>query len=413
MRIVCIGGGPAGLYLALLMKKHDSRHEVTVIERNRPDATFGWGVVFSDQTLGNLASADSETYDQIRAGLNHWDDIDVHFKGRTITSSGHGFSGIGRVHLLNILQNRCKDLGVSLLFESEVTDDSPYASADLIVAADGANSFIRRKYAEHFRPEIDARRCKYVWLGTHKRFEAFTFAFEETEWGWFQAHAYRFEPDTSTFIVETPEENWLKAGIDRMTARESVAFCESLFAEYLDGNSLLNNATHLKSPWISFLRISNQSWSHKNIVLLGDAAHTAHFSIGSGTKLALEDAICLAKALGANVDIRCALQDYEAERRTEALKLQNAARNSTEWFENVKRYSHLEAEQFAYSLLTRSQRVSHENLRLRDRVYVASVESWLAERSGLPAAPIPPMFAPFQLRGLVLRNRVVVSVLAS
>ena len=412
MRIVCIGGGPAGLYFALLMKKADPAHEIILIERNSPDATFGWGVVFSDQTLNNLAAADPETHDQIRDSLNHWDDIDVHFKGRTITSTGHGFSGIGRVHLLNILQDRCRNLGINLRFETEVTDDAAYASADLIVAADGANSAVRRKYADYFRPEIDRRDCKYVWLGTHKRFDAFTFAFEETEWGWFQAHAYRFDRDTSTFIVETPEENWLKAGIDRMTADESVAFCERLFARYLDGNPLLNNASHLKSPWINFLRISNQSWSHNNVVLLGDAAHTAHFSIGSGTKLALEDAICLAKALDNNPDVRCALQDYEAERRIEALKLQNAARNSTEWFENVKRYTHLEAEQFAYSLLTRSQRISHENLRLRDKNYVADLESWIAQQSGLPAKPIPPMFTPFQLRGLTVPNRVVVSPMA-
>jgi anthraniloyl-CoA monooxygenase len=412
MRIVCIGGGPAGLYFALLMKKANRSHAVTVIERNRPDDTFGWGVVFSDQTMSNLATADPETHALILDSFNHWDGIDVHFKGRTITSSGHGFSGIARQRLLNILQDRCDQLGVELVFQTEVTDDSAFADADLIIASDGANSVLRRKYAEYFKPNIEKRNCKFVWLGTHKAFDAFTFAFEETEWGWFQAHAYKFDHNTSTFIVETPEENWLRAGIDKMTAQESVEFCERLFARYLDGHRLLNNASHLKLPWINFLRITNEHWSHKNIVLMGDAAHTAHFSVGSGTKLALEDAIAFAQAIQQNSDLQCAIEEYEAERKIEVLKLQNAARNSTEWFENVKRYTQLEAEQFAYSLLTRSQRISHENLRLRDKQYVAGVESWIAEKSGLPPKPIPPMFTPFKLRDLTLPNRVVVSPMA-
>jgi anthraniloyl-CoA monooxygenase len=413
MRIVCIGGGPAGLYFALLMKKANRSHDVTVVERNRPDDTFGWGVVFSDQTMGNLAAADPETHAQILDSFNHWDNIDVHFKGRTITSGGHGFSGIGRQRLLNILQDRCEALGVNLVFQTEVTDNAPYADVDLIIASDGANSILRRKYADCFKPEIEKRNCKYVWLGTHKAFDAFTFAFEETEWGWFQAHAYRFDHDTSTFIVETPEENWLKAGIDTMTADESVAFCEQLFAKYLDGYSLMNNAKHLKSPWINFLKIANAHWSHKNVVLMGDAAHTVHFSVGSGTKLAMEDAITLAQAIQQyGGDLSCALKVYEEARTVEVLRLQNAARNSTEWFENVKRYTVLEAEQFAYSLLTRSQRISHENLRLRDKQYVANVETWLAKKSGLPEVPVPPMFTPFTLRDLTLPNRVVVSPMA-
>jgi anthraniloyl-CoA monooxygenase len=412
MRIVCIGGGPAGLYFALLMKKANRNHEVTVVERNRPDDTFGWGVVFSDQTMDNLASADPQTHARILDSFNHWDDIDVHFKGRTITSGGHGFSGIGRQRLLTILQERCDELGVQLVFQTEVTDDTPYADADLIIASDGANSTLRRKYAEFFQPEVEKRNCKYVWFGTHRLFDAFTFAFEETEWGWFQAHAYRFDRDTSTFIVETPEENWLNAGLDQMSADESVAFCERLFAKYLDGCALLNNAKHLKSPWINFLRISNVNWSHRNVVLMGDAAHTVHFSVGSGTKLAMEDAIALAQALQQYDDLPCALSAYEEARKVEVFRLQNAARNSTEWFENVKRYTRLEAEQFAYSLLTRSQRISHENLRLRDKQYVASVETWMAQHSGLPPKPIPPMFTPFTLRDLTLANRVVVSPMA-
>jgi len=412
MRIVCIGGGPAGLYFSLLMKKARPKAEITVIERNRPDDTYGWGVVFSDQTLDNLARADAQTCEAILSSFNHWDDIDIHFKGRIITSGGHGFCGIPRKRLLHILQERCAELGVELMFRTEVIDDSLYAGADLIVASDGVNSKIRHKYAVYFQPRIEKRRCKYIWLGTRQRFDAFTFAFEETEWGWFQAHAYMFERDMSTFIVEMPEESWYRAGLDRMTAEESVAFCQRIFARYLDGHELLSNVHHLAHPWQNFLRVTNEHWTHENIVLLGDAAHTAHFSIGSGTKLALEDAIALARVLAQNSDTSTALRIYEAERKLEVLKLQNAARNSTDWFENVQRYAELDAEQFAYSLLTRSQRVSHENLRLRDKEYVSGIEAWIAQRSGLAAQPIPPMFTPFHLRELTLANRVVVSPMA-
>jgi len=421
VRIACIGGGPAGLYLALLMKRADARHEVTVVERNRPYDTFGWGVVFSDQTLGNLQSADPQTHREILDAFCHWDDIDVHFRGKTITSGGHGFCGIGRNRLLNILQQRCEQLGVGLVFETDVSDEVAYGACDLIVASDGLNSTVRSKHADVFGTEIESRKCRYIWLGTHRLFDAFTFAFEQTEWGWFQAHAYRFDDQTSTFIVETPESVWRAAGIDRMSASESVAFCERLFARYLDGERLMTNARHLRgSAWINFLRIVNKTWIYDftgtPIVLLGDAAHTAHFSVGSGTKLALEDAIALARALGRQTDLLAALRTYESERAIEVLKIQNAARNSTEWFENVERYAHLEPEQFAYSLLTRSQRISHENLRLRDTRYVDSIERWVAARSGLPGAaaadPVPPMFTPFNLRGVALSNRVVVSPMA-
>lgn len=412
MRIVCVGGGPAGLYFALLLKKARPADDVVIYERNRADDTFGWGVVFSDQTLGYLAQADPPTQAQIRDSFNHWDDIAIHFKGRLITSGGHGFSGIGRRRLLTILQNRCAELGVELHYQTDVQDDALLAGADLIIASDGANSAIRQRYAMEFGTAIDQRRCKYVWLGTHQRFDAFTFAFVETEWGWFQAHAYRFDNDTSTFIVETPEENWRAAGLDQLDGAATVAFCEQLFAPYLDGHPLMNNAKHLANPWINFWRITNEHWTYKNIILLGDAAHTAHFSIGSGTKLALEDAIALAKALQRVDDLPTALREYEAERKVEVLKLQNAARNSTDWFENVTRYTALDAEQFAYSLLTRSQRISHENLRLRDRGYVAGMETWLAKESGLPAQPVPPMFTPFTLREVTLPNRVVVSPMA-
>jgi anthraniloyl-CoA monooxygenase len=426
MKIVCLGGGPAGLYFALLMKRAHPEHDISVVERNRPYDTFGWGVVFSDQTLGNLQSADPVTAAQILDAFSHWDDIEVNIRGHRIVSSGHGFCGIGRKRLLNILQQRCEDLGVKLVFETEVQDPEDYADADLVIASDGLNSRIRGRYADTFRPDIDMRDCRFVWLGTHKLFDAFTFAFEETEHGWFQAHAYRFDENASTFIVETPQAVWLKAGLDKMEKEEAIAYCERIFARYLDGHRLISNTAHLRgsAQWIQFPRVVCQSWVHYGgrsgttpIVLMGDAAHTAHFSIGSGTKLALEDAIELSRSIARHPgDLPAALADYEAVRSVEVLRIQNAARNSTEWFEHVDRYVNLPPEQFAYSLLTRSQRISHENLRLRDREYVESYEDWMAARSGARRAatqrPIPPMFTPFTARGTTLKNRVVVSPMA-
>jgi anthraniloyl-CoA monooxygenase len=416
MRITCVGGGPAGLYFALLMKKADPAHQVRVLERNRAGDTFGWGVVLSDQTLEALRDADPETAAQISDAFNHWDDIAVHFRGRRIVSGGHGFCGIGRKKLLNILQARCEQLGVELVYEADVSDDAEI-DADLIIAADGLNSRIRQKYAATYRPDVDLRQCRFVWLGTTRLFDAFTFDFQETAWGWFQAHAYRFDATHSTFIVEAPEHVWRAAGLEDMSKEDGIAFCEKLFADVLDGHPLISNASHLRgsAQWIRFPRVVCKTWVHHNgrapVVLMGDAAHTAHFSIGSGTKLALEDAIDLARDIQAHGNLADALAAYEATRSIEVLRIQNAARNSTEWFENVERHARLAPEQFAYSLLTRSQRISHENLRLRDPRYVGAFERWLAGRSGVDAQ-VPPMFTPFKLRGVTLKNRVVVSPMA-
>ncbi|MBU2408822.1 MAG: bifunctional salicylyl-CoA 5-hydroxylase/oxidoreductase [Gammaproteobacteria bacterium] len=420
-RILCIGGGPAGLYFALLMKARQPALDITVVERNRPFDTFGWGVVLSDQTLGNLAAADAPTAQLIGSEFHHWDDIQVFFKGRQVRSGGHGFCGIGRKRLLNILQERCLAVGVRLEFETDVTDDQALAAqynADLVIASDGLNSRIRQRYAETFQPDIDLRECRFVWLGTHKTFDAFTFAFEQTEHGWFQAHAYQFDDSTSTFIVETPEAVWKAHGIDQMEQPEAIAFCERLFAKYLDGNALISNATHLRGSanWIRFPRVVCEHWTHRigvggrsvPVVLMGDAAHTAHFSIGSGTKLALEDAIDLCNEFAQGGGIDSVLEAYEARRSVEVLKIQNAARNSTEWFENVSRYTGMEIEQFAYSLLTRSQRISHENLRLRDTQWLGGYERWLAG-----GKPLAPMLMPLTVRGLTLKNRIVVSPMAT
>jgi anthraniloyl-CoA monooxygenase len=420
-RVLCIGGGPAGLYFALLMKAREPALEITVLERNRPFDTFGWGVVLSDQTLANLAAADPDTARLIGNEFHHWDDIQVFFKGRQVRSGGHGFCGIGRKRLLNILQERCLALGVKLVFETDATDDQALAAqyrADLVIASDGLNSRIRTRYAEVFQPDIDLRQCRFVWLGTHQTFDAFTFAFEQTEHGWFQAHAYQFDDKTSTFIVETPEAVWQAHGLDKMEQPEAIAFCERMFAKYLGGHSLISNATHLRGSanWIRFPRVICQHWTHHiqvegrsvPVVLMGDAAHTAHFSIGSGTKLALEDAIDLAEEFAKGGEIDPVLEAYEARRSVEVLKIQNAARNSTEWFENVPRYTGMQIEQFAYSLLTRSQRISHENLRLRDDAWLGGYERWL---SG--GKPIAPMLMPLKVRGLELKNRILVSPMAT
>jgi anthraniloyl-CoA monooxygenase len=411
-RIVCLGGGPAGLYSAILLRKALPSARVEVYERNKPDDTFGWGVVFSDQTMANFRAADSESHAAIIGSFHHWDDIAIHFAGRRFLSGGHGFCGIARKRLLNVLQQRARELGAHQVFEHEVQDDTAFADADLIIAADGVNSRTRNRHASRFEPNIDIRKCRYIWLGTTQKFSAFTFAFERTEHGWFQIHAYQFSKDLSTLIVETREETWKAHGLNELDNEQSVAFCEQLFARYLDGHRLQGNAAHLRgSAWLNFNRVFCKRWHDGKLVLIGDAAHTAHFSIGSGTKLAMEDAIALARHVTGTANLDGALSAYREERNTEVLKLQSAARNRMEWFENVERYARLPPEQFAYSLLTGSQRIGHENLKLRDPKFVAGYERWLASRVGAKDAR-PPMFLPFKLRDLELMNRVVVSPMA-
>ena len=411
-RIVCLGGGPAGLYSAILFRKALPRARVEVYERNRPDDTFGWGVVFSDRTMEGFRAADAPSHEAITGSFHHWDDIDVHYRGTLTRTGGHGFCGIERKRLLGILQERGAGLGVRHHFQQEITDDAPFADADLIVAADGVNSRTRKRYESVFEPDIDTRECRFIWLGTTRPFPAFTFAFEETEHGWFQIHAYQFSQELSTVIVETREETWLAQGLDRANHEQSIAFCEKLFAKYLDGHRLMSNAAHLRgSAWLNFQRVLCKRWHHGNRVLIGDAAHTAHFSIGSGTKLAMEDAIALVAKTAGAADVPAALAAYQEERSTEALKLQSAARNRMRWFEDVARYTRLEPWQFTYSLLTGSQRIGHANLKLRDPAFVADVEAKLAVRAGA-SSPRPPMFLPFRLRGLTLENRIVVAPMA-
>ncbi len=435
MKVVCIGGGPAGLYFALLMKKRNARHQITVVERNKPYDTFGWGVVFSDATLENMRAWDAQTAAEIEESFNHWDHIELEFRGRTLKSGGHGFVGIGRKHLLNILQRRCEALGVVLEFEREVDSDADFPDADLIVASDGVNSRIRQKYADTFRPDIAERPNRFIWLGIKKRYDAFTFTFEKTEHGWFQAHIYQFDADTSTFIVETPEHVWRAHRIDQMDIDESVAFCEKLFAQHLQGAALMSNVRQLRgNGWINFQRVRCDHWwlfnGRSHVVLMGDAVHTAHFAIGSGTKLALEDAIELVRQFEqtplntdgvdslTTSDMAATLERYQELRRIDVLRLQNAAWNAMEWFESVgERYADtLPPEQFMYSMLTRSQRISHENLRLRDRGWLEGFERWFADRAGVRLAPgespPPPMFTPYTVRSVTLKNRVLVSPMA-
>ena len=418
MKIVCLGGGPSGLYLAISMKLRNPGHNITVYERNRPGDTFGWGVVFSDETMQNLLHNDPVSAQIMIDELVHCDMIDCHVRGEVERSDGHGFIGIGRKRMLQILHGRAMELGVNLVFEHEFTVediDSQFADADLIVAADGLNSKVRNANLDVFECDIDLRPNKFVWLGTHQSFrDAFTFIFEKTEHGWIWVHAYQFDENTSTFIVECQPDVYEALGFEHMTHEESAETCRRIFEQYLGGHKLLTNSAHIRgSAWISFPRVLCRNWiKDDRIVLIGDAAHTAHFAIGSGTKLGLEDAISLAKHLDSELSLPQALQAYQAEREVEALKLQSAARNAMVWFENAPRYVEaFDTKQLNYSMLTRSQRVSHENLRLRDRQWLEDYEKHLAGLAlGKPVAdPIPPMFLPFELRGMRLENRVVVS----
>ena len=418
MRIDCVGGGPGGLYFAVLMKKTDPRHHVRVFERNRPDDTFGFGVVFSDATMAGIADADSEAYRGIARHLVHWDDIDVHYRGERISSTGHGFSGMSRHTLLHVLQEQACAAGVELLFEHELTSLDALAGADLVVGADGVNSRVRRLLDDRISTIVDHRPNRFVWLGTTKPFPAFTFYFKRDAHGLWRVHAYQYGPDRSTFIVECREETWRAAGMDRAAEEDTAAFLERLFADELDGHRLITN----RSIWRQFPTIRTEPWSSGNVVLLGDAAHTAHFSVGSGTRMAMEDAVALRDALVAIHDgpaeaghYRNALRAYETTRRPQVESLQRAAQASLQWFEDTERYMSLEPVPFTFSLLTRSLRITHEDLRTRDASFLARVDDAVARdaarQSGRPLAATvpPPMFTPFRLRDLVLANRVVVS----
>ncbi|PLL11301.1 bifunctional salicylyl-CoA 5-hydroxylase/oxidoreductase [Tabrizicola sp. TH137] len=415
MKILCLGGGPAGLYFAISMKLRDPSHQVTVLERNRANDTFGWGVVLSDDALGRMQKNDPVSTQAIRDHFAYWDDIAVVHDGVRTVSGGHGFAGIGRKQMLILLQARARELGVDLQFETEFRTAEEYRKDyDLVVASDGINSAVRKEYAEVFQPDIDMRLCKFVWLGTHQKFDdAFTFIFEKTEHGWVWAHAYQFDDKTATFIVEMAQETWDRWGFADLSKEETVETCRRIFERHLGGHALISNAAHLRGSavWMNFPRVICGTWYHENVVLMGDAAATGHFSIGSGTRLAFDSAIALAEFLHSEADMQAAFQRYQDERRVEVLRLQSAARNSLEWFEQVERYLDLPPEQFAYSLLTRSQRISHENLRLRDPAWLGRAEDWFQEQAGGQKGR-KPMFAPFRLRDMALRNRVVVSPMA-
>jgi anthraniloyl-CoA monooxygenase len=415
VKVLCLGGGPAGLYFAISMKLRDPAHDVTVLERNKADDTFGWGVVLSDDAMARMKKNDPQSYQAIKGSFAYWDDIAVVHKGERQVSGGHGFAGIGRMRMLMILQERARELGVNLMFQTEFKTAEEYRrDYDLVVACDGINSQVRREYAQVFKPDIDQRLVKFIWLGTHQKFDdAFTFIFEETKWGWFWAHVYQFDKDTATFIVDCLPETWDRAGFAGMSKEDIVATCERIFARHLGGHALISNANHLRGSavWMQFPRVLCERWYKGNVVLMGDAAATGHYSIGSGSRLAFDSAIALAEYLHSEPTLEAAFQRYQDERRLEVLRLQSAARNSLEWFERVERYLDMPPLQFAYSLLTRSQRISHENLRMRDPEWLRKAEDWFQAQAGGHKGRAP-MFAPFQLRDMALKNRVVVSPMA-
>ena len=423
MRIAVTGGGPGGLYFAALVRQLLPGTEITVWERNAPDDTFGFGVVFSDETLGGIENADPVIYQQMEREFARWDDIDVHYRGEVITSGGHGFAAMSRRRLLELLQQRCAELDVTVHFCAEAPDVTRLAADfDLVIASDGANSVIRRQRAAAFRPEIEARDCKYMWLGTDLVFDSFKFYIEQTPYGVMQIHGYPYDATGSTFIVEMHDDVWQAAGFGQLAAAElapgesdeaSVQRIGELFADVLGGHRLLAN----NSRWLSFGTLRCGSWRDGNVVLIGDAAHTAHFSIGSGTKLAMEDALALAACLHEHKTegLPTALAAYEAERRPVVASTQRAAQASLEWFENLGQYTGQEPEQFAFNIMTRSRRVTHDNLRLRDPEFAQRMDAWFAgycKRRGLGAGDVvPPMFQPFRLRELELPNRIIVSAM--
>ncbi|HRX37694.1 MAG TPA: FAD-dependent monooxygenase, partial [Aestuariivirga sp.] len=380
MKILCLGGGPAGLYFAISMKLRDPAHQVTVLERNRANDTFGWGVVLSDDALSRMQDNDPKSTAAIRDHFAYWDDIAVVHKGRRTVSGGHGFAGIGRKQMLILLQERARELGVDMQFQTEFKSAEDYRKDhDLVVGSDGINSLVRKEYEGVFKPDIEVRLCKFIWLGTHQKFnDAFTFIFEKTVHGWVWAHIYQFDNDTATFIVECLPETWNRWGFAEMSKEETIATCEKIFEKHLGGHALMSNAAHLRGSavWMQFPRVICEKWYHENVVLMGDAAATGHFSIGSGSRLAFDSAIALADYLHSEPTMERAFERYQEERRLEVLRLQSAARNSLEWFEEVERYLDMPDEQFVYSLLTRSQRISHENLRLRDPEWLGHAEDW-------------------------------------
>jgi anthraniloyl-CoA monooxygenase len=403
VKVLTLGGGPAGLYASLLLKKADPDLDVTVLERNPAGATYGWGVVFSDRTLAEFREADLQSYEAITDRFVLWDAIDIRYRDELIRSGGHVFAGMSRRELLRILQERCRELGVQLRFGVEVQDLSRSGEYDLVIGADGVNSLARRALEPELGTRLAEGRARYIWFGTTRVLDSFTFIFRENEHGFFQTHAYPFDGETATWIVECHEDVWRAAGLDTASEHDSIGYCEKLFAEDLRGHRLMSN----RSTWIPFVTVRNRTWRRGNVVLLGDAAHTAHFSIGSGTKLAMEDAISLARSVERRPgDLEAALTDYELERRPVVERFQEAADESRLYFETTSRYRHLEPMQFAFHLLTRSGRIDYDVLRLRDTRYVEDVDRWFA--GGIPVAA-PPAMAPLSLPGVEIRNRVVAS----
>ncbi len=414
MKISVIGGGPAGLYFAILMKKHDPSADIVVHERNRPDDTFGFGVVFSDETLQNFEAYDAESYQLITDHFAYWDDIDIHVHGQTFRIGGNGFCGCSRKTLLQLLHRRCRQLGVALVFEADLSlpeIERLAASSDLLVAADGINSLVRESHREHFRPEVDLRPNRFAWMGSTRPLDAFSFFFEKTDHGIFIAHAYQYEPGASTWVMETDPATFERAGLSEMDERESARFLEGVFARALDGHPLLVN----RSVWRRFPMIRNARWVKDNVVLLGDAKATAHFSIGSGTKLAMEDAIALFEAFRAGGETAAALAAFEEGRRLEVEKTQHAADVSLVWFEHVGRFWSMDPVQFAFGLMTRAKAITYDNLELRAPAFVRAVDRMFAGKVAAEGHavdrenPVPPMFQPLTLRGMTVPNRVVVS----